>query len=370
MSRVMRLHSLSEWEERHAEGKKSLERQTTSSELWSLSSEGQIEYRTLKSNFPPEFVKKAANFAENLRPLVAALRWAKSRLLVRNETRSIRLKNGKTKSWNKNNVYVDIESRGVRYTILIPELNQALKLLSDWIKIVVDYENLPLWEDSLLAETVVLSNEAFGYILHECLGHRLESDDHSLLLPTKHMINGSFDVWDTPGKPGWPGYVPFDDMGTDGQKIKLLSGKTGEQSWITADSGNLRASSARWHPIIRQRTLDVVVFDKFTGILPPKNTLFIDHISAGTFDGRRAHVIASMQRWQDSKGRFFRLPQVEIQITPYDLKYLKPFGSKSLVSPAGGCAKNNQSELDITFNCPKATMAISPESGIKLKILA
>jgi hypothetical protein len=61
---------------------------------------------------------------------------------------------------------------------------------------------------------------------------------------------------------------------------------------------------------------------------------------------------------------------IEIQMTPYDLKYLKPFGSKSLVSPAGGCAKNNQSELDINFYCSKATMAIRPESGIKLKILA
>lgn len=369
MSSVMRRHSLSEWEERHSEGKRSLERQTTSSELWSLSSKGQIIYQTLKSTFPPQFINNAANFAENLRPLVAALRWKKSRLLLRNETRSIRLKNGKTNSWNKNSIYLDIEGKGGRYTILIPESNQGLKVLSDWIKIVVDYENLALWEDSLLAKTLVLSNEAFGYILHECLGHRLESDDHSRLLPTKQMINGSFDVWDTPGKPGWPGYVPFDDMGTDGRKIKLLSGKTGEQNWITADSGNLRASSARWHPIIRQRTLEVVAFDKFTGMLPLKNTLFIDHISAGTFDGQRAHVIASMQRWQDSKGRLFRLPQIEIQMTPYDLKYLKPFGSKSLVSPAGGCAKNNQSELDISFCCPKAITAISPESGIKLKIL-
>jgi hypothetical protein len=369
MTALIRSHGLSEWEERLAEGKKSLERQTNSSEQWSRSFNGRIESNTLNSAFPRNFIEKSCNFAEALRPFLGDPRWLKSRLLLRNEKRSIRLKNGRLKTWDKSTIYVDIESSIGRYTILIPESKQMTRSLLAWIKQIIDYENLPLWEHNLLANKLVLSSEAFGYILHECLGHRLESDDHLRLLPTKQMINGSFDVWDTPGIPGCPGYVPFDDMGTDGRRIKLLAGKTGEQNWITADTGNLRATSARWHPIIRQRTLDVVTLDKLATPFPLKNTLWIDHISAGTFDGRKAYLIANMQRWQDSRGRLFRLPQIELKITPLDLKYLKPFGPKVLVSPAGGCSKNNQAELDISFYCPKASTLIHPKKGIKLKFV-
>ncbi|HQT95591.1 MAG TPA: hypothetical protein PK435_13235, partial [Thermoanaerobaculaceae bacterium] len=164
--------------------------------------------------------------------------------------------------------------------------------------------------------------------------------------------SANFDAYDVPGRKEWLGFTPFDDEGIDGRPVKLLDGVTGDQNLLGASSGNLRAAGFSWHPIVRQRCLQVRALAPAP---PPEGAcVLIDDISEGSFDGKTVELRSSRQCCRDRFGRSRRLRPIHLRFRPESVIRFRAFGDNAVRHPGGGCHKGLQRGLEITFDCPSA----------------
>lgn len=254
-------------------------------------------------------------------------------------------------------------------------INTLFHSIENWLKKLKQYQNLPLKEKQktgpLNPNTLLLSPNSVGLILHEILGHRLESDDFSQALQWSKGPSLSFQVLDTPGYKGKSGYTPFGDDGTKGEPIMLFDGLKRKSELIKAHKGSLRSVSADFHPIIRQRTLVTKILAKTPSCLSPpllsnKSSLQILNIAEGNLispssrssDQPQGHFIVSESIYTDKKGKSFRLEPFEFTFNDKDLLKLNFFGNAEFYVPGGGCHKGLQRGLSIAFKCHSAWMKI------------
>lgn len=253
-----------------------------------------------------------------------------------------------------------------RLSKIVPVREENLaERLNRWLDRLREFVGLPE-ADEMDSDLIEYSPSTFGYLLHESLGHRLESDDFKAPFSFSSFQPVAFDVWDLPGEPGWPGYCPIDDMGTKAKPVQLFNGKTGSQKFLSAKTGNLRAIHHGWHPIVRQRTLCVSPHAQIE--IPAGSKVVIDEVSHGTFRDERAILETGLQKFETKKGKVLRLPPLRLEFTLEHVCDLRPFGDIVVSHPGGGCDKGAQRGLGISFCCPSAWSRLDV-SGLKLEIL-
>ncbi len=230
-----------------------------------------------------------------------------------------------------------------------------------WMSEICEYQKLSTLktEDLIKFKPKILnfSAPAFGFLLHEGLGHRLESDDFNALPRWCKNKNLNFEVFDTPGKPQWWGYCPLDDLNIKGKPVKLLfkNNETPKSSWINKKSGNLRSTSAYWHPIIRQRNLETHLISNRKPALFKKSKIDILEIGEGELCGENIilKVTRSTVKFTHSKN-IFRLHPFVIELKLTEIPKFKAYGRRVLYHVPGGCSKGLQRGLPISFNCHSA----------------
>ena len=338
--KLKRRHSQAEVEYRWKAGELWLERTHRSAGEWTAIGTA-VEHATIACSLKPR------------KPSAQALRLAKTLSKTFDNVRLSRLVSERTvhskskASWGHDMTYLEIGQGGLRFSRL--ERSDAITQLEKWAQKCLEFCASPLAMTDIEAETLVLSAEAFGYLLHEAVGHRSESDDFTSPLkrnPTD--LKPNFEVWDRAGTAELYGYTPVGDDGTPGTDVRLLGGRS---SLLTKETGNLRAASASFHPLIRQRCLDVTTSKE---VPPPKgNTILIEEFKLSSFDGEFVILESAMQWLQLKSGAKKRLPSLRILLKPEDIFSWKAFGTKTTYHPSGGCQKGGQSQLPVTFSSPQ-----------------
>lgn len=243
-------------------------------------------------------------------------------------------------------IYLNLDEK---YSAAVQTLDEARA----WTEDVRAFEQLPQIEHDIAPGTIEFSPESFGFLLHESLGHRLEADDFSSPISWKTpWAPMNFDVWDTTGRPGWLGYVPIDDNEVAGRDVRLLDGESGQQQFLSFESGNGRAISHEFHPLVRQRSLEVVM--RTSGVRSPGSRLRIDGVAKGASYGDEFELISSRQVYIDDQGAAFRIPPLKISGSCESIRRLEAFGERKVFHPAAGCSKAGQSQLPVTFFAPSA----------------
>lgn len=195
-------------------------------------------------------------------------------------------------------------------------------------------------------DVVSLSSEAMGALLHELVGHRLEEDRHDRFIELDGKT--SFSVYDSPGTVSEYGHTPFDDKGTVGKRVKILDGETGEQKFLGVNTGNLRAIDYRWHPIPRQRCLEIIpLVINDSGYSRRNKVLHIDVFRHGAALGEIA-ILDSEEQYYSHNGVSYRAPKVRVTVNTSALKHIQFTGTGEWTHPAGGCHKLQQRGLPIS----------------------
>jgi hypothetical protein len=233
-------------------------------------------------------------------------------------------------------------------------VKEDLNIIETWLKEIEKLERLPIFSlEKVQYEAIVFSPSSFGFILHELLGHRLESDDYSQPLKIGSEKCANYIAEDTIGAEGFWAYTPFDDFGIRGENVCLLDGRTGSHQFLGSSTGNLRASAHQFHAIPRQRCTEVTVLENLP---PPAHSAFIEikDIFEAELTGDYAILISASQFLQDKNDKRYILPRLKIKLNSNALFELKAFGERQQHSPAGGCHKGLQRGLPISFFCPSA----------------
>ncbi len=332
-----------EHELRWVRGVRALARTNATAGTWSLSSAGKVSQQTERAVCPNE-VGRLPKLNHRLIARFDSVRLLRRQDMTRIDGRQV----------NREQIYIEatLAPFGTWSTVMMTDVRDIGLLLEGWLQEQLAYCTLPEKMDEVNCSVIEFSPTALGYLLHESLGHRLESDDFKKPFEFSSFTPVNFDVWDTPGLKGTPGFCPFDDMGTQGSPVRLLEGKSGRQQLLTAKSGNLRAVHHGWHPIIRQRTLEVHA--RKTSSVPVAAKIFIDEIGSGTFRNESAYLETSRQYYVDSRGRRVRMPRLQIEVRLDFVCGLNVFGDAHYVHPGGGCDKGSQRGLGISFKSPSA----------------
>ena len=245
------------------------------------------------------------------------------------------------------------------------EIELALTQLAEWEARNTRFVLLPKATRLPHALPIILAPAALGALLHELVGHRLESDRHKVPfdLPTETPI--PIDVWDLPGDPGQPGYTPFDDFGTIADPVRLLKGADQTQNFLSGATGNLRAADHRFHPIVRQRCLEATIRQGAENTRPSAGIVLAE-FETGDALGNRVELVSNIQFLQ-SDGRRESLPPIKIKVVPAALVSLQVFGSSASWSPGGGCHKSLQRGLPVTHTAPWGFFPHN-SNGIQLEI--
>lgn len=239
--------------------------------------------------------------------------------------------------------YIEIIKAEQTFSTLVSSKNDVMP----WLSQISEYLNFPEYPGNPDADLINLTPETFGYLLHEGLGHRHESDDYPVQYSWKKFSKTNFDVFDSPGESNWYGYCPYGDDGTLGKRVKLFCGKTGLLNLLSHETGNLRMVSYHFHPIVRQRCL--IVKRAFTSNLPQeKRTLSILAIEKGLFNNEKLELHTSMQIIE-IEGKKYRLPKLKIEIGVDEILKFSSYGKSFLSEPASGCKKGYQGQLPISF---------------------
>jgi hypothetical protein len=280
-------------------------------------------------------------FLSCVKSLSLKYNYLKVNIIFFEKTLIINNKNTSTVSSCRN--YIEIRDNGLIFTNFI----NSLEDLISWHESIQSYLELPEFEGDMSPSILNLSPNAFGYFLHESLGHRLESDDFSDEINWNQFKPVNFDVYDTPGSKSDWGYTPYGDDGTEGSEVKLFCGRTGKNHLLTEATGNLRLLDYHYHPIIRQRCLMV---DCQNEVVMPKseNILYLDNIEKGLFEGEKIILYTNIQTFL-FQNKLYRLPKFIITLSIEDILNFKAYGKKIKVEPTSGCAKGFQKQLPISF---------------------
>lgn len=356
MSRALsleRVHEVSERERRWNSGRATLSRTARLAGRWSRDAAGRVTHES--KELPAAFARAESLDSVFRRwdaELAGTQRPRDLRLVLRREVRTIS-RGEKRLRWAKSSFYVETRRNGATFSRTFTASPASLAAAAAWLRDIEQYAGLPECRGAVDAKLIVFSPGAFGYLLHEALGHRLESDDHAATIRWPKFRKTNFSVYDVPGREDWLGFTPFDDLGTRGRAVKLFDGNSGSQRLLGAASGNMRATDFNWHPIVRQRCLSV---ETIKSAEPAANLarVLVDEISEGSFDGKTIELRSSRQRFQDGRGRICRLPPLSWRFKPESVLRFTAFGSNKVLHPGGGCHKDLQRGLDITFDCPGA----------------
>jgi TldD protein len=220
---------------------------------------------------------------------------------------------------------------------------------------------------------VVLSEEAAGVFAHESFGHKSEAD---FMLGDKKMIA----EWKLGKRVGSPilsivddgtirrktGYCPFDDEGTKAQKTFLvkkgvLRGRL--HSLQTASelkekpTGNARAINAQFEPIVRMTNTYIEAGTKsFSALIANiKEGIYIQSENHGS--GLSTFTIAPDRAYMIRNGKLAEPIRVSV-ISGNVFQTLKDINGltnrvKLLSSIFGGCGKQEQFPLPVSFGGPK-----------------
>lgn len=245
-------------------------------------------------------------------------------------------------------------------------VNELSSLLINWISGLLFHDQLPEKIGSYKIDLIVFSPESFGALLHESIGHALE--DKNFQSKFKE-IKTSFDVYDTPGEEMDWGYTPIDDLGSKGKNIRLLNGKTGKMTVLK--KGNFRAVSWMWHPIVRQRVLKVRPRKKIKA-LNDVNTLIIEDVELGSWDEKlqEAELYVTQAKFLKNGSATHRIPSFSFVCSPKILSFISCMGSNRVFNPGGGCHKDLQRGLPVTFKAPFGILELSKKSKSHFKILS
>jgi hypothetical protein len=219
--------------------------------------------------------------------------------------------------------------------------------------------------------SIEFSSEGFGILLHEALGHRLESDDFSSAISFTGKGKPNFRVWDVPGSIDDVGFCPVDDLGTEGKPVLLLDARTGRQEFLTAESGNMRAIDASWHPIVRQRCLVVESLE----CPRPRNTghriarLIVDSLLSAELTDDQTHMEFTRCSFVDERGSWWRLPPLSVSVSVADILGFTVFGHSETHNPSGGCHKGLQRGLPISTSSPRAVASCEYLPSLVIEIL-
>ena len=268
------------------------------------------------------------------------------------------LDNVKKFSISNSRYYLKINKDGFIHTKLVSGEKETL----GFYKQISDYYRLNESSLNIDIDSIFFSSEAFGYILHESLGHRLEYDDYQTKIDWKTNISPNFNVYDFAGEPDAWGYTPFDDLGTKSTAVCLLNSENLETHFLTRESGNMRVVDYRYHPIVRQRCLINKITEKKK--IDCKKSLLIRSVSLGQFENEKVTIKTQMQSVIEG-GVEKRLPPLKISFNINEILKMTAFGSVSLSEPAAGCYKNGQNELPISFY---TTPAFLKTQGASLKV--
>ena len=337
---IVREHRTSENEIRWRNGEIWLCRSVSAAGRWR--NEGsQVRSESLVSSPPPQLSLGIKEFGEQLAQKFSCVRISENQ-------------------WNgRRFIYVCID--GI-YSIAALSVAEA----QIWSLHLEEYISLPLFDGEAAPVAIRLNPESFGFLLHETSGHRLEGDDYSKPIAwCTPWTELNFDVWDTAGKPGWLGHLPFDDCETPAQNVRLLSGVTGEQQFMSAGTGNLRASSHEFHAIVRQRNLEVILREPSSP--PSRPTIILEGISRGSTLGDSFELVTSRQVYLDETGQRFRLPQLRVAGGINCVRSLTAYGENQAFHPAGGCSKAGQAQLPVTFFAP---CAWAPINAFQISVLS
>ncbi|WP_413943096.1 hypothetical protein [Bdellovibrio sp. HCB-162] len=272
------------------------------------------------------------------------------RVTLRADLRTV--KTAKKFQQYKESIYIEIPgNQGFYFVAPLAQFNEGnfVKLLKEHFS----YFKKPLLQTTLDVDTLTLTPSAFGFLLHEGLGHRHESDDHTARLKLKKSSLTNFSVVDSPGQETMLGHTPFDDWGVAGKDVVLYNGLTGKTNLLTAKSGNSRAVSHEYHPLIRQRCLIVKMHAKVEAPVA-EGSLHIEDVRMGSWNGDLLELEVGKALYHDKKGQEWRLSPFTIKMKPELVSQMKAFGDLEISSPAGGCHKGLQRGLDISFLTPSA----------------
>jgi hypothetical protein len=259
--------------------------------------------------------------------------------------------------------YLEVFKQGDRFSVLLQDFSS----IDSWLSSIDEYLKYPKLSSDIDPTLLTLSPEAFGYLLHEGLGHRLESDDYLSPYEWKEFKEVNFDVYDCPGEDNWFGYCPFGDNGEKAKRVTLLCGKTGKTSLMGEESGNLRMVNYHFHPIIRQRCL--VVQENIISKYPKElGVLHIKGIEKGIFYSDRVKLFTCQQLFKTRKNKMYRMPRLEIELGIEDIKEFSTYGKNELSEPPAGCKKGIQGQLPISFYTPPAWANLN-DLSIKIEVL-
>ena len=256
--------------------------------------------------------------------------------------------------------YFMVEAFGERFALLVSgAISDPSAAVQAWIGEIKAHFALPIVSGAFEAEILQLSPAVLGCLLHEMLGHSLEEPSTDDLA---QRFVADFDVFDQPGEPHMAGWCPIGDDGSLGHPVPLLSGATGKLQPLSAESGNLRAVSWMWHPIVIQRCLAVRPLEgSFKPVPESEPRLIIDDAELGAWDERSRQAILHVvrARLQTTEGKLFRIPRLRLAFRMGILSHLRVAGESQEHSPGGGCHKDLQRGLPVTFVAPSGWIRLS-----------
>ncbi len=314
-----------------------------------------------------------SSLIKKIKPLMCEINYFK--IVVTNNKHVLHLAmkdKSSVKEWEYLSLYLEIKLGESTFSQEFPlemrdnDKDAFLQSIREWIARQRKFLSLPL-SPIKKVHKILFSAGSVGFILHELVGHRLESDDFSVLPSLNGKTTTNYRVYDSPGIEGKPGYTPYGDDGSLGKSVKLFDGQKMEYQFLKESTGNLRATSADFHPIIRQRTLITKVIKEKSkasfNVIKRQPYLEILNISEGELDSRgnkmNCKLVVDQARYFDGKGNVFRVPPFELSLTERDILKLNLFGKPQFYVPGGGCHKGVQRGLSVAFYSHSALLNLN-----------
>ncbi|MCL2063427.1 MAG: TldD/PmbA family protein [Candidatus Cloacimonetes bacterium] len=218
----------------------------------------------------------------------------------------------------------------------------------------------------------VLGPQATGIFAHESFGHKSESDfmlgDETMVKEWeigKKVANECVSIIDCGINDKVSGYCPFDDEGNPAQttyliKNGILTGRLHNETTAKAlnedNTSNARAISFEWEPTVRMRNTYFekgdLTFDEL--IKPIEKGYFIKTVNHGS--GMSTFTIAANKSYKIENGKITDPVKINIATgtvfqTLHDIDAISD--KIELFSQVfGGCGKNYQWPLDVSFGGP------------------
>jgi len=364
--KIRRQHDFFELDTRYVSGKALYQRAFSRAGLWEKNG-SKIQHQSLTGTLQKTKHKALTKTASNVVRYLKENSFSDFRVILRSDLRKVQNKSAtqgaQKQLQEKDSIYIEVGG-AQGFSQLTPlasfDFSQLDQLIADHRK----YYQRPEAPARLDFDTLFFESAAFGYLLHEGLGHRHEGDDHSESLQLKKLPRTNFSVADSPGHEKLLGYTPFDDYGTIGHDVTLFDGATGKTALMSAQTGNARALNHEFHPLIRQRCLIVTTLKK-SPIPELLKSLRIEEIRHGRWDGEFLELDISKAVYIDKKLREFRAPPFTLKMKPELITRMKVFGDNKASHPGGGCHKDLQHGLDVSFDTPKAFLSLKNQKLAK-----